>query len=472
MNKQSVGNGKASISAIEKVRIKSSKAAEKKAERQRLASEKARIAAAREKAREQKYKEHAELLRLKREKRKRFYGKLKARLKNRSGGFGYFNIGVVPRVELVCRGDGASVAARLSAENIPVTDFSYGSDGKLRFKIRKKDMRKAVAILDEMCYTYKVGATFGIGRFGAFWLARLGLVLGAVISVVCLNIAYGYVWRVEISGNEKLSDAAISSVLASVGISAGRKKSELSSSAVSAAVSGMDGVADATAEIIGTTLYVYVLESKDYTVREKYAAYDSAFDATVTRIVMRSGTASVKRGDVVKRGDILASGDTYSTAGELLYTGECDAEVYGNVSITIAADISPVVVEYRRTGRSVKKTGIELFGLKLFNTSSPYASYESVVKTANYDVLLPLYVTTYEYCETEPVQIERDIDELAKSFATAKADEMNFVGDFEASYTIKPSVSGLYSVHLFLSGETLISRGIDDYVGGRDAQID
>ncbi|MDE6402150.1 MAG: hypothetical protein K2L54_06005, partial [Clostridiales bacterium] len=118
-------------------------------------------------------------------------------------------------------------------------------------------------------------------------------------------------------------------------------------------------------------------------------------------------------------------------------------------------------VEYRRTGRSSKKTVFGLFGHSLGKAKSPYASYETVAHTANYDVLIPLYVTTYTFYETVPEEVERDIDEVARDYAAEKIEEMNFAGDFEYSYNISQSVAGLYSVHVFLSGEALISRGVE-----------
>ena len=131
-----------------------------------------------------------------------------SKLRNRSSGFGYRNYGILPRVELIVGGDCTSVMTRLSASGINAADV-VRVDGKTAFKIRKKDLRKAVAILDEMCYNYRIGESYGAVKALAFCAARAGLFAGAAIAVCLTNIAYGYVWRVEISGNVKLSDAAI-----------------------------------------------------------------------------------------------------------------------------------------------------------------------------------------------------------------------------------------------------------------------
>ena len=366
----------------------------------------------------------------------------------------------MPRVELTVRGDGASVTERLCAAGIDIRDVAY-KGGMTRLKIRKKDLRKAIAILNDLCYNFSVGEKFGVGKTAMFAVARVGLAVGCVLAVTLLAASYNYVWRVRVSGNERLTTAAITSALYSSGIKSGLKKSELDTARVSAVVNGIEGVSDASCEIVGTTLRVYVLESKEYVEHRDYGAFYSAYDATVTRIVTRSGNAVVKRGDVVKQGELLVDGRISSTIGEPLLETECDADVYGNVSLTFSAELGSTSVEYKRTGKVAKKTGMRLFGYELFKTASPFGSYESESYTANYDVLIPLYVTHHSYYETAPVEVAVDPEEAAKEFARQKIEELCFVGQFDSSYTVTQSVSGLYSVHLFLSGETLISRGGD-----------
>ena len=454
------------LEAAERARIEAAKKAEiarKKAEAARLAAERKeyrqKLKLERERIAEQKRtarnNRRAESLK----RRTALYARIRKKLYNLPAGFDCGNYGFLPRVELDVDGDGTAIAARFSAANLAFSDMRIRG-GKTRFKIRKKDLPKGIAILDEMCYNHCVSATYGIWRSCAYMAARVGLLLGAAVAVVGLYIAYGYVWRIDISGNENLSEAYIESALVGAGYKSGNKKSSVRAADVVAAPGGVEGVVDASCEVVGTTMYVRVLESEDYTVHGKCTAYTSEYDAKITRIVMRSGTASVKRGDVVRRGDTLASGDVYSTTGELLYTAECDADIYGEVAISFSADVSPVAVQYVPTGKTSSKTVFSLFGLTLGKANSPYESYEMRSHTARYDVLLPLYAVTYEFTETKATETERDVNEAAKIFAEQKQEEMKFVGEFESSYTVTPIAGGLYSVHVFLSGETLISRGV------------
>ena len=466
------------VAAADKAEVKASKRAEKSRrrdelvkERERLKAEDARqkaerkrkqleLAATRQKAKSDLAREKARVAELRRAERRKLYAKIRKKLNNLPSGFNYRNHGILPRVELIVSGDSTSIVSRLAAAGVSASDIAR-KDGKATFKIRKKDLHKAVAILNEMCYNYQIGENFGVGKTLAFCASRAGLFAGAALAVCLMNFAYGYIWRVDISGNDKLSAAAIENVLKSSGVAIGKRKSRLDTDAVSAAINMMDGVADAAAEVVGTTLCVYVLEAEDYEVHGKYGAYKSDYDATITRIVLRNGTAAVARGDVVKRGDTLVSGEVYSTAGELLFVEECDAEIYGNVSLAFSADVGTTTVEYRRTGNSKTRTVFELFGCRLGKNTSPYAQYDCTSTTSAYDAFLPLYVTTTVYYETRAVEVEREVDEVARAYAAEKIDELQFVGDFNSDYTVKPLSAGLYRVNLFLSGEALISRGVE-----------
>ena len=432
--------------------VRAATAERKRREREEINAEKQRLADIR-------FEQKQKLAAAKAERRKTVYARIRKATGNISAGFDGGELGVVPRVELCISGDAASVASGLMRGDIPFTDLKRAG-GDTFLKIGKKDLRKAIAILNEMCYNYRISATYGLKRSLAFGVSRIGLLLGLAASVAALHIVYGYVWRVEIVGNDRLSVAAIESSLATVGLKPGCSKRELSELAAVTALGEMEGVADASCEVIGTTAYVRVLEADDYTRRDTYTSARAEFDAKVTRLVVRSGSPLVTRGDVVKRDDLLASGEVFDTAGELLYTERCDVDVYGEVSLTFSAELSPTAVEYRPTGEVAKRTVFTLFGLDMGGAESPFPSYETRSHTAQYDVLLPLYVTTYEYRETAPVTVTYDPDELAKSFAEDKLEELDFVGEFEYSYTVTQGVAGLYSVHLFVTGETLISRGV------------
>ncbi len=431
----------------------------KRVERDRRAREKAIKQAALKKEREKACLEKARVRAEKGDKRKKVVAAVAKKLKNKKGGFDYSNRGLLPRTELSVRGDVDGILARFCVAGISLSEITRKGN-EVRFTVRKKDLDKAVAILHDMCYNYRVVKQYGFTEALRFALCRAGLVAGAACAAALTYISYSFVWRVEVSGCENISVSAVQSALSGEGFSAGCKKRTLDTSAVIAAVSAVDGVADASCEIVGTTLKVYILESEENVVRADAVSLTSAFDARVTRVIMRSGSSEVKRGDVVKAGDTLANGNVYSTQGELLYSGACDGEVYGEVSISFTSSLGETELRTERTGREAKRTGLRLFGWDIFKPRSPYKSYESSSVTTNYDLILPLYVTHCVFYETETAEHERDMETAAKEFALERIDELGFSGDFEWSYSVKQSVSGLYTVSVFVNGEALISRAV------------
>ncbi|MCH5351578.1 MAG: sporulation protein YqfD [Clostridiales bacterium] len=455
----------------EKEKIKSEQAAKRKEEKARRAEEAAKRKEEEKKRKAEEAKRREEeravieeknrIIAARRlERRKTVYAAVIKRLRHGDGAFCYRNYGVLPRVEIEVRGDVTSVLTRLGAAGVKAVDVKK-SDGKFRFKVQKKDLSKAIAFLDEMCYNYILGETYGLPRVALYWLARAGLIVGAAASALAMYFSYSHIYAVHVSGNEKIREEAVLSALKAEGITVGTDKSEIDLDRVVAIVNGIDGIADCDCSLSGTALYVNVLESGDFTEIDSFGAYESVYDAVITRVVMRSGTSKVKRGDAVKKGDVLADGTVYSTAGEPLYTAECEGEIYGNVSIGYNVSVSPVKVVHKRTGKVYKKSAWTLFGKTFFKPRSPYDSYESFSYTASYDVLIPLYITTYEFYETERVETERTVEQAVAELAEEKREELGFFDrdKFEMTYTAAETDTGLINIHLFFSGEALISRG-------------
>lgn len=447
-------NNSSSAETRQRIENRAKRNQAKKSTKQAELIQKSKLRAERERAVLEKRRKSAE-------KRRSRYVVVRAKLRNNPRGFDSGNYGFLPRVEfVVTAADSAGMLCMLSAGGVSVCGIQR-NDNKTYIKVAKKDAVKAIAIFDKMCYNYSVGQSYGIGRTLAFLPARIGLLIGVVSAVLASSAMTLRVWRIDIDGNDAIPTPTIMRALHQAGFSPGVKKSEFDVQTLVSALTLVQGVADASVEVVGTTARVHVLESSENEIHNKFTSFVSAYDATVTRVAVRSGTALVKRGDVVAKGDVLCDGAVYSSTNELMYVGECDADVYGNVAITFSANVSEYGIEYVRTGRVKTKKSWQLFGYNVFNHSSPFASYETVVTKANYDVLIPLIVSTYNYYETEPTQVERDIDKLAKEFMSQKTEEMSFIGDFKADYTVKPTDYGMHEVHVFLSGEALISRGSD-----------
>lgn len=411
-------------------------------------------------SKERRIVEKNERLQRRETKRNAIYRKIRNCLRNDNVGFSYTNYGVLPRVSLEVVGDCVGIIDMLERGGICVCDFCKNV-GFCSFKILKKDLHKAIAILSKTCYNYSVREAYGVGRIVRFWRCRIGILLGAVCSIILLSFAYSRIWRISVIGNERVPTSQILSVLLDNGVTCGLSKKQVKLTDVAFIVSKLDGISDASVELNGTSLCVRVLEANGVEKKSTYGGYKSTYDATVTRVVVKSGRATVNVGQIVKCGDVLVDGNVYSTNGEFLYSEPCDAEIYGNVSLTTSCTISDTIVEYRQTGAERVCTSISLFDKELFKPTPPYENYQVTATVTQFDLLLPIATTRYVYKQTELVETTVDIKTAVEAFAVSEIERLKFIGDFDYSYTLKSGVAGLTVVHVFISGEALISQGVE-----------
>lgn len=447
-----------SAEKLEQIRKSKAKKAEsklrKKAEKIRRAEQKKQAAERRKKNKTERTIRHNERVK----KRSAAFSAFTKKLGNSKNGFDYKSGGILPSVEIEFSGDFTSLACALISNGVKILG-SKKAGAKTIICVSKKESKKAIAILNEMCYNYTISANYGLWRVPLYLLARIGIPIAIALSVIALYISYGYIWKVEITGNGNLSKAAIGAVLSDSGIARGVKKYDGLCTAAERALMNSEGISDASCFISGTTMHVNILETFDTAQKKDCTKCVSDYDAIVTKIVANSGTPTVKRGDPVKKGDLLASGDVFGTGGQLLYTDRCDVTVYGKVSLSYAVNLPQTTVSYQPTGRSKVKTVFTLFGKNLGKAVSPFSAYEMSAHTSGLDLLIPLYVTSYTFLETAPVETPTDIEAAVNEFAAQKKSELCLSEDAKFSYTVTGAVAGMKSVHVFITGEMPISHG-------------
>lgn len=379
----------------------------------------------------------------------------------RDDGAGFY--GLAPRfanaITVEAQGDINSFANAAMRESVKIINLVKISPKKFRCKFAKKHSDKIFAIFKRLCYNYSVVRSDGI----ADWLNRVwhraGLfVATGVVAVVFFAFATKCVWQIDISGLNSVSQTQVRLLLKSLGAFEGAKSAALDLQSLENSLINSNAFADATVRLDGTTLKVDLLERADYSPPIKNVAL-SRFDAVVTKVVTRRGTATVKVGDVVKKGSTLIEGVAYSSLGEPLYTCEPDGEVYGKISLTFGTVLSRECVEYQRTGRAKKIVTYTLFGNELGKKSPPYENYSLVKTTGAYDIFIPLYVNSYNYYETEAVTVMRDIEELKNQFVQEKLLESSL--DSRDNFTVTDDLRKLsennYYYTVFISGSLKIS---------------
>ncbi len=300
----------------------------------------------------------------------------------------------------------------LTREGVSVYKPSVRGE-QLYFAVNLKDKSKTFAICDKLCYNVSVYWENGIKRLFEGILYRVGIPAGALLLIAAALMANTFVWKIEISGNEKVDSVVIQRFLEENNIRVGGKKN-FQPQALALMLNGIDGIEDTTVQLVGNTLKISVVESTEFLPpdQELRTSVVSDFDGVVTRIIVNSGTAAVKIGDVVKKGDVLIKGEFINQAGEAVEVA-AKGEVYGQATYSAHKTVSTVSVE-KVYGKPKKKTRVGIFGIGIGRLRLP-SGCEGATQTKKL-WLVPLRITTLTYRKVTLVTRERDIEELKAEF--------------------------------------------------------
>ena len=325
----------------------------------------------------------------------------------------------------------------------------------MRIIIEEKYAANCFAICRRMCYNYTEVARFGLKYFFSAAVKRIGLVLAAaLVAVVGVSVS-GKVAAIEVSGTDEARRAEITAYLADNGIKPRQKISLINPKNVRDLVLGFDGVAECSAELRGTRLIVEVRD-KDVPVAptERKASVVSRYDAVVTRVVALGGTAKVKSGDTVGKGQTLIEGTLYRTDGTVLCETVAVGTVYGKVTESKKYVVSEACVEVVRTGKKIRSTGLELFGIGICG-KKPQGSFVSVSTSAKLCGFITVTSTVYEEIATETHAFTRD--ELVAECVEKTLGGYYGSGEVATRTHVSDLGGGTYEITVYTENERIIT---------------
>lgn len=354
----------------------------------------------------------------------------------------------------------ARLLSVLQREGIEIGTFREVSSQKFAFSISKKDLHKTFAILDEMCYTYTTTGITGRERWWRRLLFRVGLPAGILVFSVLLALARGFVWRVEITGNENVPDKVIENVLAEHGIGAGKRLSAFDSDELTTAIRAIDGITLASVWRKGTTIGVEVFEREQTAPPLSYSDTDilSKYDATVTRVITRTGTALVEVGQNVFAGTPLIGAYRTTEEGADPLPVPASGIVYGRIAHTVSTTVA--TERYERVPASVSyRTRLSLFGLTLGKALPSGTGYDIVETTEKFTAFLPIAVRTARITEWTTRKVSVPIETLAMQAEDEAL--LAFIGEnapsgYSATHTVRELGGGVYRINVFVQGEVVI----------------
>ncbi|MBR2971139.1 MAG: sporulation protein YqfD [Clostridia bacterium] len=341
------------------------------------------------------------------------------------------------------------------AEAITISDLHRQSQRLMRFTVKNSDKAKVIDIMDRQCFEYCILAETGIKK-SLFGLARrCGVFIGIVAVIVLAVFAERYLWKIEISGNDRIDDLTITRALEESGISVGSKKN-FDSSLVEETIMALSDVSAVSAQIVGTTLKIEVLENAVTTQKEASGEVISLYDAEVVRIIIKSGTPTVNIGDRVPMGATLIEGIEYNTEGLPMLEVEAKGQIFGKVNFTYSETVSQFYTA--RTGNSQSNTVIKIFGLNIGKPpENLYEKYEVERTLTQIGSFIPLYAETTRYYELNTYEVS--LDKLLESVRDKAVNNLVICAGgspITTTMSYKTVAEGVYRITVHIEAEVSI----------------
>lgn len=317
----------------------------------------------------------------------------------------------------------------LSAEKIDV------KNSKLEVEIERE---KQVETFLKSKNFQVVGKQYnGLARPLKFFGTHFGIIIGIFLCFCFYVVASGYVWRIEIMGNENVNSNEIIEVLDENGVSIFSPLNRNSNEEIEKIVlNNFKNVSMVSVVKKGTSIIVNIKEKLITNENQGFGALLASEDGTIKNIKLIQGTPVVKVGDVVRAGDELVAPYVVDSSGNCIPI-EPKAEITFEFLLSGQSVHNNTVQVQKRTGRNVCERKMSFLDREIVTTKVevPFENYE-LERSETYlsTSTLPLKYVTLTYHEIENVTIEKSFSEVkdekiqeAKSLAFARKAEQDSV---------------------------------------------
>ena len=195
--------------------------------------------------------------------------------------------------------------------NIKIWNITYINEGRIRFEISPKEFKKLKPYVKKSKCKIKIKKKKGM-YFDFFRYRKRKLVIYLVLAVLLFSfVMSNFIWKVNITGNEKIETSKIQKVLQDIGIHKGNIKFLVSKGKVADYIrANIYEVAWVGIDISGTTMNVTIREKiisteEDKTIIGNIVATKSAI---ISKIIAENGTARFKTGSYINEGSVAIEG--------------------------------------------------------------------------------------------------------------------------------------------------------------------
>ena len=320
--------------------------------------------------------------------------------------------------------------------------------------------------IERMCFAR--GYACEIRRSGRAFkaaLARLGAAVAAAAIVLCLALSQLFVTGVEVRGVDVSAGAAIAAVVRDCGIDGVTLKSAIDAEALAIEIERRTpGVTAVEAYFEGDRLVIGAVPVEERpSAAQKGSAVVADVRAIITRVVVFSGTARVKEGDVVAPGDVLIDGTIdvgTEEEPEIVRVG-ADGVIYARVFESERLVFPPTYRAEAATGRTFVSIEISIGGKRIWASDAEhgFARYEARTYATTLRGIIPVTVTRTVYEEKELVERTADEEYIAAAVEQKRAElMMNARGAVLSEGVNRGEYGGYAYAEIYIETERQIGR--------------
>lgn len=379
---------------------------------------------------------------------------------------------------------------KCNAEGIALYNVSRERYERMRCTVESAELKRLAVINRGFRCRIRVkkryGARFLLNRIRR----RKAFVIGAAVFVIFLVILSSSVWRIEVSGIDRLTATQVLDVVNNMNAGIGIFKPKCDTKALEMelrrALPDVDWV---IVDIKGVVMRIQVVETVEGVPREDTtpSSIVSEVDGEIVYISTLKGAQAVKVNDKVKVGQTLINGivDKRQDSGYYMIQNAMGS-VKARVLYTGEASVSIDELEkIMYTGNTVQESYISIFGLRIgAKKTPPYKSYDA--KTVEYNMfsenrLFPIYAikrTYREYVELTSERLESNAREILMRRALAAAQRRIPIGaiteaqdieySFDADNGIFYASAKITAVHEIGVKKLLSQHEIDELTGAKE----
>lgn len=282
-----------------------------------------------------------------------------------------------------------------------------------------------ISLLERMCVERGIGIHIRKRGGAPIWIythrQRYGMWAGIAAAIFLILFAQGFIWRIDVVGNESLTTSEILGVLSEHGLHAGSRISQLNVDSIQNRILiEFDEISWMSINIGGNTASVEIRE-RDVgdvdTDGNSPANLVASKGGRIEYMTILSGNPAVKSGDIVNEGDLLVGGIFDSTQNGYRLT-RAEGKVYAR---TVEEIYIQIPYEYQKkvyTGQEYCDQYLNFFdfSIKIFKKGgNPYTFCDKIHKVNSLRFfdgeILPVSLCKDVYLEYEICDAKRSVEQ-------------------------------------------------------------